>query len=243
MKRLFGLITALSLLSMRPADAAMVQRVSASQAQGLTGNGVSILLRAGSGTNIDFTQTGEAIQKVWFDDPGFATFDADTPLCQQGSQCTQEGGASIIHLRRIDGIRFPNLPASTTTMMTVITNSSDGKKTYIFPIAYGAGAASYMIEPDSHSLGGNGLLMNDGRTASWSDIERGVQAAIQQDLLPADSPVVIRTYQFLSQVRNGRPIEQAISRSGISMEIILHLAQMGYRTIAVPAAEPGGIAQ
>lgn len=231
MKRLILLITSLTLAVVRPAAAAIVQHVTASEARGLSGNGVSILLRNGSGTNIDFTETGELIQRAWLDDPSFATFDADVALCQQGRECSQNTGASVIHLRRIVGINFPNLPDSATTLLTIVTNSSGGKKTYLFPIAYGAGAASYVIAPDNQSLSGDGVVLDDGRSANWHDVERGLQLAVEQNLISPQSPVVIRTNRFLSAVRSGSHIEQAIRSSGISMDIVSRLAQMGYRQI------------
>lgn len=239
MKRLFLLLIPLSLISAGSARASMVQRVAESQARGLSGSGVEILLRNGPGTNIDFSETDEVVQRVWLDDPGFATIDFDGKLCDPNDRCDPQngGGASIIHLRRVVGITFPNIPRANSTLLTVVTNSGEGKKTYLFKISYGGGAAQYSVIPDNQGALGNGITINNGRVANWDDVERGLRLAIEQKLLLPDSPVISRTNQFLAAVRNGSGINQAMITSGLSMAIVSRLAQMGYQTL-LPASLP-----
>lgn len=229
------LITAMLSALASPAFASLVRQVSASQAQGRSGSGVQVTVWNGSGTNIDFTSTGEVIQRVWLDDPSFVTIDFDGTLCSRGSgSCEQGGDASIIHLRRINGIRFPNLPQTNSTLLTVITGSAAGKKTYLFKVNYGNGSQQYAaldVTPDQSVLGG-GIRIDSGRTANWDDVERGLQQVISRELLPPSSPVVGRTQDFLASVRNGTTVEQALVRSGVSMAIISRLAQIGYQSAA-----------
>ena len=239
-------IAILVTISASSAFASITRQVSVSQAQGLVGSGTQISVWNGSGTNINFTPTGEVIQRVWLDDPSFVTVDFDGALCSRNSgECHTSSGASVIHLRRINGIRFPNLPQTDSTLLTVITGSASGKKTYLFKVSYGAGAQQYAaldVTPDNQSvLNGGGIKVEGGRTANWDDVERGLQQIISQRLLPLDSPVVIRMQNFLANVRNGMAVDQALSGSGVSMAVVSRLAQIGYQSavpIARPAVEP-----
>jgi hypothetical protein len=240
----------------KPASASLIEQVSESQAQGLTGNGARVTVWNGSGTNIDFTHTGEVIQRVWLDDPSFVTIDFDGNLCGHNSGgCGEGSGASLIHLRRVNGIRFPNLPQTNSTLLTVITDSAVGRKTYLFEVGYGAGAqqyASLVVTPDNQSaVGGGGITVTGGRTADWDDVEQGLHQVIAQKLLAPDSPVVSRVQTFLAGVRNGMTLEQALSSSGVSMAVVSHLAQVGYQSVTpttlattpAPVAAPPAPAQ
>jgi hypothetical protein len=191
------------------------------QAQGLSGNGAQISVWPGSGTNIDFTHTGETIHRAWLDDPNRLTIDFDSNL---------EAGASLIHLRRVTGISFPNLPATPTTLLTVVTQSAYGRKVYLFKVGYGSGEAQYasvVITPESHSRGAN------LHPANWQAVERGLQQAVVQGLIESNSPVIRRTQAFLARVRNGLPLHQAIAQSHVSITLISRLAEMGEASVSV----------
>lgn len=213
------------LLAPAPAIAApIIHQISQTQAQGLTGNGAHITVWSGSGTNIDFTQTGETIYRAWLDDPSRLTIDFDGNL---------DDGASLIHLRRVSGISFPNLPATQTTLLTVVTQSDYGRKVYLFNVGYGRGEpqyASVVIAPEGTNLMENSLQMADSRTANWQDVERGLQQAVAQGLIESNSPVIRRTQEFLVRVRNGMPVTRAVTESNVSMALISRLAEMGYAT-------------
>lgn len=213
--------------------APIVHPVLQSQAQGLTGGGSQIVVWSGSGTNIDFNRTGETILRAWLDDPSQVAVDFDGSLGQR---------ASVVHLRRLIGIKFPNLPQAGSTLLTVITQSPYGKKTYLFQVTYGSGKAQYasvIITPDNQPLDGGGVVVSGNRTSNWSDVERGLQQAISQRLLAASSPVVKRVRSFLSLVRNGVPMQQAALQTHVSLEVVSKLAEMGYA--AIPSATPAPI--
>lgn len=157
-----------------PATAApLVRQVSASQAQGLSGNGTIVSVWSGSGTNIDFSQTGELVQRAWIDDPHAVTVDFDVPMSGQNAQGSG-GGARIVHLRRVTGISFPNLPQARSTLLTVITQTrSGGAKTYLFEVRYGQGTAQYAsvrITPDASAASGGVVQIGGNRSASWNDV-------------------------------------------------------------------------
>ncbi|MDX2244968.1 MAG: hypothetical protein NW224_30195 [Leptolyngbyaceae cyanobacterium bins.302] len=243
MKSLFQLIpltlSSLLLLGQGVIAAPVVRQLSQSQAQGLAGNGAQVTVWAGSGTNIDFTRTGERIQRAWVDDPSRVVVDFDAPLCSDGGgNCT--GGASFIHLRRVTGIHFPNLPQTPSTLLTVITRSpqNSAPRQYLFQVTYGSGAPQYAalaITPDSHIL--DGVRINGDRTANWNDIERGLQRAIAQQIITRDSPVVMRVQTFLTHVRNGTPLEQASQQAGVPLTLLTRLAEIGYPITTSSSAE------
>jgi hypothetical protein len=220
-----------------PAIAApIIHQISQTQAQGLTGNGAHITVWSGAGTNIDFTRTGETIYRAWLDDPSRLTIDFDGDL--QGGR---GGGASLIHLRRVTGISFPNLPSTQTTLLTVVTQSSYGRKVYLFNVSYGSGEpqyASVVVAPEGTNLAGSGLQMADSRTANWGDVQRGLERSVAQGLIESNSPVIRRTQEFLARVRNGMPVARAVTESNVSMALIARLAEMGYATTSLTQQPP-----
>lgn len=211
--------------------APIVRSLSQSIAQGLSGNGASVTVWAGAGTNIDFTRTGETISRTWLDDPHAVVVDFDAPPGK---------GASIVHLKRVTGIHFPNLPETKATLLTVITRSRYGKKTYLFEVRYGSRSPQYAtlaIALDSQASGG--LIIGGDQTANWSDVERGLQRAIAKQLISATSPVVLRVQNFLALTRNGMLLQPAAEQAQVSLAVVSKLAEMGMSTTTPsPQSQP-----
>ncbi|GAP99619.1 hypothetical protein [Leptolyngbya sp. NIES-2104] len=121
------------------ANATVVRNVSSDQAQGITGEAISVDVAPGVGLNISFIQTGEFVKKAWIDDPSRITLSFDGTLCQtisQGQECSSDQGATVVHLRQIRPIDFPDLPRSSTngTLLTLITEGTEGRKLYQFRV-------------------------------------------------------------------------------------------------------------
>ncbi|MCY6494247.1 hypothetical protein [Leptolyngbya sp. GGD] len=121
------------------ANATVVRNVSSDQAQGIVGEAISLDVSPGVGLNISFIQTGELVKKAWIDDPSRITLSFDGTLCQtisQGQECDSDQGASVVHLRQIRPIQFPDLPRSNAngTLLTLITEGSEGRKLYQFRV-------------------------------------------------------------------------------------------------------------
>ena len=239
-----ALASVLSFISARPVFAgALVNSIPISQAQG---GGAQLSVWPGSGTNIDFTRTGEVIQRVWLDDPSRLTIDFDGNLgggddFGGGGGGGGSGGAGVIHLRRVTGISFSNLPQTASTLLTAVTQGSDGSRhVYQFQVNYGSGTPQYAtvaLMPSStgtDTSNGGGLVVSSGRTATLSDIERGLQQAISQNLIAASSPVVARTQDFLARARNGTAMQSAADEANISMAVVSQLATMGMSTLSRP---------
>lgn len=225
---------AIAVFHSNPASAIpIVQSVSQTQAQGVAGNGATVTVWLGNGTNIDFTRTGETIQRAWLDDAHAITLDFDAPLDGRGN-------ASIVHLKRVTGIHFPNLPETRSTLLTVVTRSPYGKKTYLFDVHYGSGTPQYAtlaVVPDTQSIT-DSVALGD-RTANWNDVQRGLQRAIAQQLISAQSPINQRVQIFLANVRNGMPMQQAATQAKVSLAVVSKLAQMGTdNSISHPVLTP-----
>jgi len=204
-------------------SAPLVRMMPKSQAQGLIAPGAQVTVWMGSGTNIDFTRTGEVIFRAWLDDPSRFTVDFDSPLGKSES--------SVVHLRRNNGVNFPILPRTQKTLLTVVTDSPQGRKVYLFEVVYGSGNpqyASLMIVPDASNMNASQIMMADGRSADWADVERGLDEAIRRRLLARNSPIFVNVQSFLAYVRNGMDKETALQKTGLQLPLIVKLAEMGY---------------
>lgn len=122
--------------------------VSIEEAQGISGSIITLEVAPGYGLNINLIPTGEVVKKAWIDDPSRITLSFDGNLCQAATdqQCNNEG-ATVIHLRQIQPIAFPNLPSSPGggTLLTLITEGSQGRKIYQFKIMPISGAPKYTV--------------------------------------------------------------------------------------------------
>jgi hypothetical protein len=95
---------------------------------------VDIELGYGYGVTINFLGVNETVTKIWIDDPSFLTISVDGCLTGLSQNCEQPG-AKLIHLRRIEPLTIPQIPHIGRTLMTVVTNSHQGQKLYLFEIA------------------------------------------------------------------------------------------------------------
>lgn len=123
--------------------------ISTEQAQGITGSIITLEVAPGYGLNINLIPTGEVVKKAWIDDPSRIVLSFDGNLCQQvGDQECNNEGATVIHLRQIKPIAFPDLPRSPGggTLLTLITEgSSEGRKIYQFKVVPVSGQPKYTV--------------------------------------------------------------------------------------------------
>ena len=104
------------------------------------GNYPVLTVWSGSGLTLNFTSlTGEFVKSIWLDDPSKLVLDYAGELCSLPCR----GGVKIIHLKRVTGLHFPNLPSTAKTTLTVVTVSSLGDKVYKFILGYGSGTPQY----------------------------------------------------------------------------------------------------
>lgn len=148
MNRLAFLPLLLSLVAAPSAVALSARTVSTEQAQGTNGSVITLEVAPGYGLNINLIPTGEVVKKAWIDDPSRIVLSFDGNLCQSSgdSECNNEG-ATVIHLRQINPIAFPNLPRSPGggTLLTLITESSEGRNIYQFKVVPVSGMPKYTV--------------------------------------------------------------------------------------------------
>lgn len=149
MKQLALLPLVLGLISAPSVLALSARNISNEQAQGTTGSILTLEVAPGYGLNINLIPTGEVVKKAWIDDPSRIVLSFDGNLCQSSgdSECNNEG-ATVIHLRQIKPIAFPDLPRSPGggTLLTLITEGgSEGRKIYQFKVVPTSGQPKYTV--------------------------------------------------------------------------------------------------
>jgi hypothetical protein len=224
---------------------AQVDSTFSSRAQGLNGPLPTIKVWSGSGVNLSFIPTGETIVKVWLDDPSKVTLDFDSPLCGSGSgqgNCKGGSGATVVHLRQIYGIKFPNLPQTKATLLSVITQDSGGqRKLNQFRVVMASGApkyAAFLVYPDTKKAP---TLQVRDRIVPLTIVEGGLRKAESQRLLtPALRGKVLN---FLALAQNGVPVTVAAQQAGVSMALVTKLADMGQQNQFPDALSPSNAAR
>lgn len=192
----------------------------------------------GYGLNINFIPTGEVIKKVWLDDPSRITLTSDGQLCKQGTgqECTNQG-ATVIHLKQIKEIEFPNIPQSRTgaTLLTVITQGESGRNLYQFKVKPAFGEPEYATvdvkplpptespldsttpapTPISNSFKDSDALANS--------LYSGLQAATRAGEINPESQQWKQANYLISLLRDGMTVEKARSRSQLPMSLFREL--------------------
>ncbi len=186
-------------------------------------------LSPGYGVNISFIRTGEIVEKVWLDNPAIASLDVDGCLSGLGREC-ESSGATVIHLRRINPLNVPQLPKTTSSLLTVVAKGNSGRKLYLFGVAMGDKNPKYhTIEvtptPDID------LEIKDlpvTRNISNLDlISRGLEIAEGRSLISPNSRLWRRIENFLLTVKAGDSISNAAQKSGISLQLVNRLIELG----------------
>ncbi|MEL7051376.1 MAG: hypothetical protein AAFV85_11110 [Cyanobacteria bacterium J06634_6] len=228
MKRLTFAGLFFSILAIAPSS--LAQTISPASTDPQT----TVALYRGQGVTLNFRPTGETVQRAWLDDPSQTTLDFDDANCST-SDAAQRCAASVIHLRRINRIDFPGLPAANVTSLTVLTDSNLYSFRLTFP---DSGSPSYTvlnieqeIEPESEAEGSPTLQQPQlTQTEGIAAIEQGLEVARFRDLIATDDPLWQRTQNFLALVREGASVRLAASQSGISQELIIQLIELGQTT-------------
>lgn len=221
------------------ADSPAVRVITTIEAQATNGPLQTILLWPGSGININFIPTGKVVQRVWLDDPSGIGVDFDSPLCAPvvaEQQACETNGATVIHLRRIERIKFPNIPQTDTTLLTVVLQNPQGggRELQQFRVGYGEGAVQYTtISINPNNLSGTTPFTKiyiGKETATLENIEQGLAVAKKRNLIGStqgNQELEFRVKEFLARVQNGVPVSVAVRDSGVSMALISKLGKFG----------------
>ena len=150
MKCLAALSLTLCLSFPSSAGATSVLTIFAATANGTNGAIVTLEVAPGLGLNLNLIPTGSVVKKAWIDDPSRITLSFDGNLCQpmsdnQSASCSDEAGATVVHLRQIKPIDFPAVPRSKSgvTLLTLVAEGASGRKLYQFKVVPISGEPKY----------------------------------------------------------------------------------------------------
>ncbi|NJO93881.1 MAG: hypothetical protein HC820_05115 [Hydrococcus sp. RM1_1_31] len=211
------------------ANATAVRSIPEESVMGDRGAIPTITVWSGAGVNISFIPTGGIIQKVWLDDPSRLTVDFDSPLCSGSSRC-ESGGARVIHLRRINPINFPQLPSTSSTLLTAIAIDGEEVKRYQFQIVYGQGSPQYSgitIVPERK-------VTPIASTYNEQEILQGLQVARDKGLISrtqGNEALDWRVRNFLALLKQEMSPIQASRTARVSLALIEKLASLGQTTV------------
>jgi hypothetical protein len=228
-------LLALSILMPQLAQAAPVQSIFASRAEGKDGQPlVTITLWPGYGANLNLIPTGEIIKKAWLDAPSLVAIDFDECFSRSGEGQVITAGdncrTTVIHLRQVTGGTFPGQTSSenATTLLTLIAEGSQGKKLYQFQVEIGKGIPQYntlTIYPDAPET----PYIDVGlRKATVEDISKGLSLAESKKFISRRDAAWGRVQNFLAQVRSGESVGNSLQRSGTNMAILTKLAELSF---------------
>lgn len=230
----FACFVSLPLFNLSPTIAAEIkQGVKQVSADIATGNSPQhipkIELSPGYGVNISFIKSGEIVEKVWLDNPSFVSLDVDGCLTGLSQQCKEEG-ATVIHLRQINRLKLPQLPSTSTSLLTAIARGKSGRQVYLFRVAVGNKVPSYHTIEVISNINTIPVTTNFSSINSITNLQkisRGLNIAQKQDLISPESPLWKRIKNFLRNVRAGESINIAAHNNGISTQLVNRLIEIG----------------
>lgn len=218
---LVPLASAIALGVIPPAAASRVRNVSAEDAQ--KGN-VSITVHIeGGGVSLDFSPTQERIEDIAIDDPSRVVVDH----CLVTNSCSDRP-SPIIRLFRSSGIKFPDIPAAKTTLLSVETTDSQGEyHLYTFPVTIGSNSSSVSKIVIGGDTGEN--TFSGGALASATaakTVTLGAREAESKTYL-VDPQLKGRIRGFIGLLQNGMSSATAAQKAGISPKLVARLEQLG----------------
>ncbi len=142
-----------------PAVASGTRSISTSDAQGVNGKTLQLLIHPGYDLTIDFLGLNEIIVDATLADPSNFVFNGLVGnLCPKFASTQCEGnGSRLIRIRQIKPINFEHITRSAdgSTTLTLVTQSQQGFKVYKFILKKGRGKPSFdhiSVTPDPEKL-------------------------------------------------------------------------------------------
>jgi len=211
--------------------------ISITQAQ----NNIDLKVWAGYGLTINFQKTGEKITQAWLSDPSRISFKTNGSLCSKTDQTDcKSAGATVVFLRQIKQINFPNLTRSEDggTQLVILTNGNEGQKQYQFRIIPARGNpqyASVFIKPSespkpSPALAPSlsaiptrpGLLPKTHR-----DNANALVAGLMLTKIEPNSEQWNKAQLAIKLLRQGKSVNEASITSGIPLDVLSQLIRRG----------------
>lgn len=239
------------------AGASSVLTIFAATANGTNGAIVTLEVALGQGLNVNLISTGEVVKKAWIDDPSRITLSFDGNLCQpmsdnQPASCSDEAGATVVHLRQIKPINFPALPRSKSgvTLLTLVAEGATGRKLYQFKVVPIAGEPKYTtvtIVPNPEKLTpvAPARLQTPTPTAADSKTKVDNSQQAQQAIINANAAsyglaiarsrrqimlslsAESRTQNAIALIRQGKTIESAALDADVPVALLKQLIILG----------------
>ena len=234
LKKILPIIATTAILSFttisRSIAVPLIKEIKQSQVSGNNATLQTIKVWNGHGVSISFYKTGEIIKRVWIDDPSQILLDSDG--CLQGiDKGCSSSAAGLLHLRRINRLNIRGLPKVWATHLTIITESSRGRKSYHFKVAPGANKPQYSqiaIVPDFKPQ--KQRLIRKTPRIDTSNISRGINQAVQDGLVSRNDELYRRVRKLIYNINNGENnLQVAANKAGVSMKLIRKLQLLGGR--------------
>ena len=185
------------------------------------GDSPVIPIAQGEGVTITFIPSRQKVQKVWLDNPTWLTVDADGCLEGLGTGSCEHNSATSIHLRRIKPLQIEGLPATGTSLLTVISRDASGElKISTFKLVSATSAQHSLVEV----VPAAGLRLPD--TINPVLVQRGRDVAISQGWLRKSDRLSQKIDEFLT-LSQTEPTLVAAQRAGISLALIERLSVLG----------------
>jgi hypothetical protein len=220
------LALALALTPLSTIAAPVVRTIFQSMASGTQAKLQTINVWNGHGVAISFYELGETIKKVWLDDPSQILLDTDGCLEGLEENCSNPG-AGLIHLRRIKRVNIPGIPQTSTTLLTIITQSSSGeRKAYSFRLATSNGTPKYSqvtIQNDvaREETAPKPQLQSLVKTQQTiNQIRGGIVVAIKSAWILQQDELHQRLQKLIGYLQAGDDISTAANKASISQELV-----------------------
>ena len=210
--------------------------ISITQAQ----NNIDLKVWAGYGLTINFQKTGEKITQAWLSDPSRIAFKTNGNLCASPDQTNcKSAGATVVFLRQIKPINFPNLTRSEDggTQLVILTNGNEGQKQYQFRIIPARGNpqyASVFIKPEEPKLLSalaSPLSAIPTRPRLLPKTHRSNANALVAGLMVTkiepNSDQWNKAQLAIKLLRQGKSINEASTTSGIPLDVLNQLIRRG----------------
>ena len=192
------------------------------------GNYPQLTVWRGSGLTINLSALKEeSVKSIWLDDPSKLVVDYAGELCAVPCR----GGVNVIHLKRVTGLNFDNLPSTARTTLTVVTVSPEGDKVYKFILGYGGGTPKYLAvnltppvpqRPLPPLFNRRSLPKPVPRVAQIDTeridlLKKGLEVARQKLKATTRNNLLFNRFDlFISQLESGYEEEEARKRNSIS---------------------------
>ena len=234
LKTILPIIATTAILSLttisRSIAVPLVREIKQSQVSGNKGTLQTINVWNGHGISLSFYKTGEVIKRVWIDDPSQILLDSDG--CLQGiDRDCNSSGAGLLYLRRINRLNIRGLPKVWATHLTIITESSRGRKSYHFKVEPAGNTPQYSqisIVPDLKPQKQN--LRRKTLTIETANNRKGINQAVQDGLVSRNDELYRRVRKLIYTINNGEnDLQVAANKTGVSMKLIRKLQLLGGR--------------